>query len=158
MADPTPPASSSPAPEISGFSNTRTLTVEWGHCDPAGIVFNPRFFEYFDWSTATLLEAALGMNKPDMMAAYDMAGIPLVDTGARFLAPSRFGDVVAIESTIVELKRSSFGVRHRLTNGGILSVEGRETRVWVGRDPDRPDRLKSKAIPEEVAAKLRAGS
>ena len=33
------------------FTFRRQLTVEWGLCDPAGIVFNSRFFEYFDAST-----------------------------------------------------------------------------------------------------------
>lgn len=139
---------------MEGFTNTRRLTIEWGHCDPAGIVFNPRFFEFFDWSTAVLLETALGLSKTDMMTVHEMAGIPLVDTRAKFMAPSRFNDVVDIESTIVALKRSSFSVRHRLFNAGILSVEGEETRVWVGRHPDDPTRLKSKPIPDEVAAKL----
>jgi 4-hydroxybenzoyl-CoA thioesterase len=136
------------------FSNTRTLTVEWGHCDPAGIVFNPRFFEYFDWSTATLLEAALGLPKPALLLHYELAGIPLVDTGATFLAPARFGDVVQVTSTIVELKRSAFSVRHRLVRDETLCVEGRETRVWAGRHPDDPGRLKGKPIPGDVLAKL----
>ena len=34
------------------FSNTRHRTIEWGDCDPAGIVFNPRYFEWFDAATA----------------------------------------------------------------------------------------------------------
>ena len=25
--------------------HVRELVVEWGHCDPAGIVFHPRYFE-----------------------------------------------------------------------------------------------------------------
>ena len=68
-----------------GFQFTRKLTIEWGHCDPAGIVFNPRFFEFFDWSTALLLQAALGMPKTELLAAYGIVGIPLVDTKANFL-------------------------------------------------------------------------
>ena len=39
----------------------RQLTVEWGQCDPAGIVFNSRFFEMFDISTWMLFESALGV-------------------------------------------------------------------------------------------------
>ena len=44
---------------MSHFSNTRRLTIEWGHCDPAGIVFNPRYFEFFDWSTGLLVFAKI---------------------------------------------------------------------------------------------------
>lgn len=139
---------------MTGFTHRRRLTVEWGHCDPAGIVFNPRFFEYFDWSTACLLEAALGLGKLEMTERYGLVGIPLVDTRAQFVAPARYGDVLEIESAIVELGRSSFGVRHRLTNGGRVSVEGQEKRVWAGRDPDDGRGLKAVPIPDDVRAKL----
>lgn len=143
-----------PADPIEGFSHGRELGVEWGHCDPAGIVFNPRFFEFFDWSTALLLEAATGLPKAAMIAAHGIVGIPLVDTRARFQAPARYGDRVAIVSTIVGLSRSSFSVRHRLSRGAVLCVEGEETRVWAGRHPDDPARLKGVPLPADLAARL----
>ena len=53
--------SNSPAGgEIEMPSNTRTVRIEWGHCDPAGIVFYPRYMEMFDHSTTLLIEQALG--------------------------------------------------------------------------------------------------
>ncbi|WP_048430508.1 acyl-CoA thioesterase [Methylobacterium indicum] len=143
------------APDHEGFTHARTLTVEWGHCDPAGIVFNPRFFDFFDWSTALLCEAATGLPKAGMLARYDLLGIPLVETGARFLKPSRYGDAVEIVSTVVEVGRSSFAVRHRLLNGGELAVEGRERRVWAGRHPDDPARMKAAPIPEDLVRRFR---
>ena len=48
---------------VTTFSNTRTVRIEWGDCDPAGIIFYPRYFEIFDASTAMLFERALGMTK-----------------------------------------------------------------------------------------------
>ncbi len=115
----------------------RQLTIEWGHCDPAGIVFNSRYFEYFDWSTTLLFQAALGMGKPELQATFE-ADMPLVDARAKFLRPTSYGDVVEIASTIGEFRRSSFDVQHRLTKDGELAVEGVETRVWVGRDARDP--------------------
>ena len=132
------------------FSNSRTVEIEWGACDPGGIVFNPRYFEFFDWSTALLFQKALGMTKLQMFKAFDFAGFPLVDTRARFLRPSRFGDIVEIATCIAEFRRSSFDVVHRLTNAGELAVEGFETRVWVGHDPADPARLKGRPIPAAV--------
>ena len=79
---------------MSNLIGRRRFTIEWGHCDPAGIVFNGRFFEFFDWGTWSLFEAALGVKAPDLAATFGILGIPLVDAGARFLAPARFGDVV----------------------------------------------------------------
>ena len=33
------------------FKNTRVVRIDWGDCDPAGIIFYPRYFEIFDDST-----------------------------------------------------------------------------------------------------------
>ena len=132
----------------------RQILIEWGHCDPAGIVFNPRFFEWFDACTAGLF-ALVGLPKPQLIKTYGIVGIPLVETRARFIMPSKFGDMVTIESSITGFKRSSFEVEHKLFNAGALAVEGYETRVWVGRHPDDPSRIKSQAIPQEVIALFR---
>ena len=137
------------------FINRHLVTVEWGHCDPAGIVFYPNYFGYFDASANALFLRALGLNKYQMLKEYDLVGIPAVDVGARFIVPSVFGDVVMIESMVVEIGRSSFRMQHRLLRGETLAAEGHETRVWVGRDPVDPTRLKGRPIPDEVIAKLR---
>ena len=139
-----------------GFQFTRKLTIEWGHCDPAGIVFNPRFFEFFDWSTALLLQGALGMAKSELFAAYGIVGVPLVETRANFLAPLRFGDEAEIVSCVTAIGRSSFEIDHKLFNAAQLAVDGHEKRVWTSRDAET-GRLKSKALPEDVARKLNGG-
>jgi 4-hydroxybenzoyl-CoA thioesterase len=132
--------------------NTHEVEIEFGDCDPAGIVFYPNYFRMFDAATARLFEAALGMKKIAWTRRFGIVGIPMVDTSARFIKPARFGDVVRIESAIRAFRRSSFDVEHRLYNGGELAVEGRETRVWVGRDRTDPQKLNSRTIPEEVIA------
>jgi 4-hydroxybenzoyl-CoA thioesterase len=139
---------------MANLVSQRHFTVEWSHCDPAGIVFNSRFFEYFDWGTWSLFEAALGVRPPDLAATFGIVGLPLVDASARFLAPARFGDVVELTSQVSEFRRSSFDVAHALVVGGALAVEGRETRVWAARDPADPSAIKSRPIPPEVAARF----
>jgi 4-hydroxybenzoyl-CoA thioesterase len=140
------------------FSNTRRVQIEWGHCDPAGIVFNPRFFEYFDWSTALLFERALGMTKSEAIRKYDAVGIPIVESRAKFLAPCRYGDTVEIVSTITKLGRSSFDVQHRLLNAGALAVEAFETRVWTARDRADASRIKAQPLPQEIVEKFQQSS
>jgi 4-hydroxybenzoyl-CoA thioesterase len=134
-------------------AHRRHLLVGWGHCDPAGMVFYPQYFAWFDQCTAALFAAA-GMPLRDLYEAHGILGIPLVDVGARFLAPSRFGDELVAESSVMEWRRSSFLVRHRFFNAGMLAVEGTETRVWTARDPESPGRMKSRPVPQEVIARL----
>jgi 4-hydroxybenzoyl-CoA thioesterase len=140
---------------VANFVHRRQLTIEWAYCDPAGIVFNSRFFEIFDGGTWALFEAALGVPRHELAAVFDIVGVPLVDASARFIAPVKFGDLVVLESQVSAFRRSSFDVEHRLLNGGELAAEGHETRVWAAPDKDNPGRLKSKPVPPEVTARFR---
>ena len=40
--------------------------------------------------------------------------------------------------------------------GGTLAVEGLEKRVWAGKHPDDPPRMKARAIPDDVIAKFKS--
>jgi 4-hydroxybenzoyl-CoA thioesterase len=137
------------------FTNSRALRIEWGDCDPAGIVFYPRYFEMFDTSTTALFERALGMKKSEFLKAYDAVGYAMVDARARFRSPTRFGDDVVIETTLTELKASSFSVQHRLMKDDVVAVEAIETRVWVGRNPDDPGKFMAKPFPSEMIERLK---
>ncbi len=64
------------------------------------------------------------------------------------VAPARFGDVVELASQVSEFRRSSFDVAHELFVRGELAVEGRETRVWAGRDEADTTRLEDAADSE----------
>jgi 4-hydroxybenzoyl-CoA thioesterase len=130
------------------------LTIVWGQCDPAGIVFNSRFFEMFDTSTWMLFDAALGVKPHELARAFGIMGIPLVDARANFLKPAKFGDAIELASRVSEFRRSSFDVEHKVTIGGELAVEGGETRVWAARAKDDPDKIGAIAIPPEIIAKF----
>jgi 4-hydroxybenzoyl-CoA thioesterase len=136
----------------------RQFTVEWGHCDPAGIVFNSRFFEYFDWSAWRLFEQALGVKPKELAPAFGIVGIPLVGAKARFFKPAKFNDVADIASEVSKFGRSSFEVSHRISIGGELAVEGSEMRVWAGRDPDDPVKMKGVPIPAAVIARFQVAA
>ncbi|HEY7246872.1 MAG TPA: thioesterase family protein [Xanthobacteraceae bacterium] len=136
--------------------NSRRVRIEWGDCDPAGIIFYPRYFAFFDASTSALIERALGMTKRQYLKKYDFDGHPLVSAHSRFLIPTRFGDEVIIESMVTQFRRSSFDLRHRLTKDGALAVEGFETRVWVKGDPARGE-MKGVPVPQDVVERLSRG-
>jgi 4-hydroxybenzoyl-CoA thioesterase len=61
---------------------------------------------------------------------------------------------VEMTSQVSEFRRSSFDVAHQLLVHGAVAVEGRETRVWAGRHPADPAKMKARPIPPEVAARF----
>ena len=135
---------------------TRNTRIEWGDCDPAGIVFFPRYFAMFDSCTTALFSQALGMSKFQLFKHYKFAGYPMVDTRARFLKPCKFGDDVVIETKVVKFGRSSFDVEHRITLNAELCVEAFDKRVWVERDPADPDKIKAAPVPQDIIDKFAA--
>jgi 4-hydroxybenzoyl-CoA thioesterase len=135
------------------FTNRRKILIEWGDCDPAGIVYYPRYFAFFDNCTASLFAAA-GIPKHELIRQYQIIGIPMVDTRARFLLPSKFGDEVDIESCIPDWRRSSFDVQHRLYRGRDLAVECWETRVWAAKSAADPEKIEGRTVPDEVIQRM----
>ena len=142
---------------MTDFIHRTQFTIEWGDCDPAGMVFSRAVFTFFDTCTWLLFEAALGVPPEKLGATFDIIGIPLVGAGANFKVPVRFGDRVATESNIGEFRRSSFKVQHRLFVQGELAVEGDETRVWAARDTTKPSGMTALPIPAEVIARFKPG-
>ena len=64
----------------------KRLLVEWGDCDPAGIVFYPRYLAWFDDCTTALFLAA-GLPIQNLFRSHGVLGVPLVDVKARFIVP-----------------------------------------------------------------------
>ena len=139
------------------FVNRHVFRIEWGDCDAAGIVYFPRYFAMFDSATHYLFEAA-GWKKADLRRIFGIIGYPMVDTRARFMAASSFGDDIVVETRIAAIRNSSFDVEHKAfkpgPSGETLAIEAFDTRVWCGAHPDDPSRLKSQPIPDIVVRKL----
>jgi 4-hydroxybenzoyl-CoA thioesterase len=136
------------------LTNTRQIRVQWGDCDPAGIVFYPRYFEWFDACSILLFEKATGMIKKKMLETYSGAGLVLLEARAVFKIASHYGEDLEIETGVTEFRRSSFFVHHKVTKAGALALEGFETRLWTVRDPQDGDKIKSAPMPAEIRAAL----
>src|SRR5262245_65873706 len=118
------------------LSNERLIRVQCVVCDPAGIVFYPRYFEWLDASTILLFERATGLTKIKMLEKYGGSGLALLEARAVFKVASQYGDDIRIETRVTEFKRSALLVQHRVTRAdGALAPEAFGTRVWTVRAP-----------------------
>ena len=135
------------------FVSRRRIRVDWGHCDPAGIVFYPNYFRWFDECTSALFESA-GLPLPQLYRTHGLKGFPLLDARATFSASASFGDDLDAESSVVEWNAKTLKVQHRLMRGTMLAVEGWELRICVVPHPGDAARIKSAPIPDEVKQRL----
>jgi 4-hydroxybenzoyl-CoA thioesterase len=88
----------------------RQELVRFGHCDPAGIVFYPRYFEMLnalieDWHTQ-----GLGVDYAQLLGPRRV-GLPTVRLDTEFQRISRMGDVLRQTIAIEKLGRSSLALR-----------------------------------------------
>ncbi|MDQ6618659.1 MAG: acyl-CoA thioesterase [Pseudomonadota bacterium] len=132
--------------------HTTRFTIEFGDCDPAGIVFYPNYFRWMDSACLHFFRAAGVANWHQREAADGVLGIPLVDAQARFVAPATYGDEIEVDTSIEEWRHKSFVVRHRIRRGDVLLVEGREVRVFARKHPDHPERIQAVPPPADVRA------
>jgi 4-hydroxybenzoyl-CoA thioesterase len=136
---------------------TTTIRVEWGDCDPAGIVYYPRFFHWCDVATWNFF-AASGLPLIELQKRYGIIGFPLLEASATFRVPSRPQDPIAIATRLGTLRRKTLELRHAFSRDGVALLEAREVRVWAHHDATRPNGLRAAAIPPEVVARLTASS
>jgi 4-hydroxybenzoyl-CoA thioesterase len=123
------------------------FTVEFGDCDPAGIVWYPNFYGWFDAASHRLADrAGLGLH---VLRAQGFVGLPLMQTGAQYLRPARFGDACEVHSIVTGFEARSFRIEHRILRGTETLVEGFEVRFLGERRPDDPQRLRAAPIPAE---------
>ena len=103
------------------------------HCDPAGIVFYPRYFEIFNDCIEAFF-ARIGHPFHEILRA---GGVPTVRIETEFLSPNRHGDMLSLSLHLTKLGRTSIGVEITGRTEGVVSCSYRSVMVRVGAD-DRP--------------------
>lgn len=128
---------------------TRPFAVEFGHCDPAGIVFYPRYVEMVNHMAENFFADVIG--HPYARVIGDGNGCPTVRLEVDFRAPSRLGERLALGLRVTGVGRSSadFAVEGRGPQDD-LRFSARKRMVWIG--PDK----RATPWPDDIRAGLSA--
>ena len=128
------------------------LTVHWGDCDPAGIVFFPNFNKWMDESSLAFF-AACGLPPwRELERTRGIVGTPLLEIHTRFHRPATYGDEIEIHTCVEHWAAKTFRHRHVIRRGDTVLNEGTEVRAFVRRDPADATRLEAIPIPEDLKA------
>ena len=130
------------------------VQLRWGECDPAGIIFYPTYFQWFD-AAAWNMFAQVGYHAKRMRAEH--LAMPLVAAGCEFKHPAEQEDRAEVRSHVARWGGKSFVLEHDVVRvDGTLLATGSETRVW-GRYENGPGTpLKGVPIGEELKNLFRA--
>ncbi len=109
------------------------IKVQFGDCDPAGIVFFPNFSKWMD-------------------AASLLIGTPLLEIHTKFMRPATYGETLHVHTSIESWAAKTFVQKHVVMRGDTVLCEGRETRAFVVHPEGEPDRIKAIPVPEDIKA------
>ncbi|HET9068425.1 MAG TPA: thioesterase family protein [Amaricoccus sp.] len=136
---------------------TTTHIVRFQHCDPAEIVFYPRYYEMLNATIEEWFETRLGASFAEIHGAMGM-GVPTIAQETRYLRPSRLGERLDFTLTPVRLGGSSLTLSVEAACAGEPRVSFTTTLVWYakadGRPRPWPDRLRD-AIGKEMEGDAR---
>lgn len=130
---------------------TETFTirrqVEFNHCDPAGIVFYPRYFEMISALIERFFADEIGAGWARMSQLPGTMGTPLGDIHVSFRAPSRLEDWLDLSLVITRLGNASATFELACRCGDELRFTGQATVVYASVDEGRtapwPDEMRA---------------
>ncbi len=136
--------------------------VKWGDCDPAGLVYYPRFFGLFHDTMEAWFDQGLRTPYREMILGRRL-GLPSVHVEADFRVPCQFGDDLEVRLALVKLGSSSLTLDYRVVSsadGGAESLDnqerlsGRTVCVLMDLDPNRRTYRTAVPLPPDLRARI----
>ncbi|HUH87932.1 MAG TPA: thioesterase family protein [Pusillimonas sp.] len=125
------------------MSSTHEMPIEIGfkHCDPAGIVFYPRYTEMLHDTVEHWFNHGLKIGFYNLHMNHGM-GIPMANLQVDFRIPSKLGDQLVSKLTVTKMGRSSMHMLVRLCDAdNAVRVEGRLIVVFASLEQTRPTEI-----------------
>lgn len=126
----------------------RNVKVRFAHCDPAGIIFYPRYFEILNSVVEDWFDLELGYSFNQLLTRLKI-GTPMVDVQSEFLKPCRLDDVLDITLRVQKLGISSAIIQVTAKVDLIVNIRSRGVLVCSKRDLSS-----STPWPSDIAAKM----
>ncbi len=126
---------------------TLPITIRFQHCDMAGIVFYPRYFEMFNLVVEEWFEKVIEIGFW-RLHADERTGIPVVHMENKFMAMSKLEDVLDFTLRVNRIGDSSMNITITAVCGGEVRCSSDMTLVCVDLDSGQkqswPDIIRSK--------------
>jgi 4-hydroxybenzoyl-CoA thioesterase len=126
----------------------REQVVRFGHCDPAGIVFYPRYFEMLNELVEDWFAQGLGIPFAQLIGQRRI-GMPTAQLDTRFKRVSRQGDVLHQRVRLTRLGGSSLTLAVTFDGNDGTRVEFDQVLVCTSLDTHKPQ-----ALPDDVRAAI----
>ncbi len=135
-----------------GKVHCTTVRVRFGDTDPYGIVYFVSYFRYIHRAIEEYLRAVGLAPEKTFKNVEEGFGLPIVEAWGRFRRPSRYGDVMRVETSLQEIRAKALIFRFEFypETGDELLAEGTANLVAIDRTwrpQDLPPRVRA-ALPK----------
>jgi len=130
-------------------TTTYDVTVEFGDCDPAGIVFFPNFSRWMDAASLAFFMQCGVPPWRELVKTRGIVGTPLLEISTKFYKAATYREALVIATHVEEWRNKAFVQVHKVRRGDDLLCEGLEVRTFVVREGER---LRAIAVPEDIRA------
>ena len=122
------------------------VKVRFGDTDPYGIVYFVSYFRYCHRAIEEFLRACGLAPEETFKNVPEGFGLPIVEAWGRFRRPSRYGDLLRIETRIQEMRGKALVFRFEFypETGRELLAEGTATLVAIDRT------WRARELPERI--------
>lgn len=124
--------------------------VRFAHCDPAAIVYFPRFFDMAHTVMEDWFAQGVGLSMPDMIRNRRI-GTPTVTIQCDFVKALRMGEMLRFELRVTKIGRSSIQLDYRGLHDGELHLHIVQTIAFADLDA-----MQSVPIPEDIRGRVEA--
>lgn len=129
------------------------IRARFGACDPVGIVYFPRYFDWFHQAMEAWFDDALDTPYHRLLQHH---GLPAVHTEADYRAPVRFGEDIRVQLQVGHLGRASMRLDYRVLGpDDTVRATGHTVVVHMGTDPSSAHHMQSVPFPDALRAAIR---
>jgi 4-hydroxybenzoyl-CoA thioesterase len=119
---------------------TRSVAVRFSHCDPAGIVYFPHYFDMFNGVIEDWYKDELKHDYAELVMAGRYA-FPFVRIECDFKIPSLMGEVIELTLLVERIGRSSLGIVIVCHRDGVERLRARMVTAMMSLETRRPEPL-----------------
>jgi 4-hydroxybenzoyl-CoA thioesterase len=124
------------------------VDVQFGDCDPAGIVFFPNFSRWMDAAAHDYFRQCGLPPWREIEALPGCIGAPLLEIHSRFHVSATYGETLEVRTCTEEWRGKVFVQRHRIMRDETLICEFRATRALCVKLAD--GKLKAVEVPDFI--------
>ncbi len=126
------------------------VEINFGDCDPAGIVFFPNYSKWMDASSLNFFVKNGVPTWRELVKINGIIGTPLLEINTKFMMSATYGEQIQIYTSVKEWREKVFTHEHIVKRGEDTLCIGHETRAFCIKHPEDSSRIKIVPVPQDI--------